>query len=244
MLTNFLPLLAVLFAIGTVSTFYSDGNPETTSVDGQLANEPAATTWATIHDAASGTSIDDSGGSISLAVSADTVANQWVAVRRGAHLFDTASIPDGDTIDSATFEFVAEVKVDTLSPAGSVRMVTTTPASNTALVVGDFSQTGGTPATAQATDLTVASLTADSATFNVFTLNATGRGNISKTGVSKFGIRIASDGTNTEPTWSSNNQTRVVVATAEEILAGDKRPKLVVTHTAPPATFTPRAMVF
>jgi hypothetical protein len=156
-------------------------------------------------------------------------------------LFNTASLGDSDTIDSATLEFVATAKGDALSPAGSLRMVTSTPTSDTGLVAADYAQLG---TVGQAPDMTIASVDVGGVNYNVMTLNATGRGNVSKAGVSKFGVRTISDADNAEPTWASDANQYASIATAEESLAGDKRPKLVVTHTAPPSTFVPKLLVF
>lgn len=226
-----------LVEFGTVTTFYPDADPETSSVDGNIARDVAAPgdTYASIHDAASGTSAPSSGASFSTIISASaTDTDRWRGLNRAIIVFDTASIPDGDTIDAATYETVYITRVDQMSQ--SIRMVTSTPATNTNLVTGDYSQLG---TAAQANEVTLASLTVDSATYNTLTLNATGRGNISTTGVSRFGVRLVSDANNVSPTWVADNQANIETASAEEILAGDRRPRLVVTHTTPPtATIT------
>ena len=212
----------------TVTTFFPDAHVETTSVDGQTQRAGVNEIYATIRGGA-GTGSTDTGSTQTVAISTSTTTDQYDILRRGILLFDTASLPDGDTIDSATFELVVTSKLEQLSPADSVSLVESTPASNTGLIDADYGQTGTTK---QATDLTIASLTADSSTFNVWTLNATGEASIDATGVTKFGLRLASDADNNEPTWGSSDTTQFLWATAEEILAGDKRPKLVVTHSA------------
>ena len=213
----------------TVSTFYPDTDPETTSVDGAVLRSVAGEVWATIRDTAAATHAQPSETTDNIPrIEAGTTSGQWTTLQRGFLLFDSSGLPDGDTVDSATFEFVSTAKADTLSPAGQMRLVTANPASNTNLVTGDYDDIG---TVAQATDKTVASVTADSATYNAMTLNATGLGNISKTGVTKFGIRSIADADNAEPTWAFVADQFVKMATAEEVLAGDKRPKLVVTHT-------------
>jgi len=221
-----------------VTTFFPDANPETTSVDGVIERVVTEETWATISGAADGTGAGDLDSSHEIRIlSGPTTADRWNRIARGISLFDTASLPDGDDIDSATVEFVL-ISPITNDFTDSLSLVLSTPASNTAIVTGDYDQLGTVK---QATDVTLASLTADSATFNVMTLNATGRGNITKTGVSKFGFRMAKDDA-TGPTWVASKNSLITMASAEEVLAGDKRPKLVVTHTTPP--FIPRAVVF
>lgn len=225
----------------TVSTFFPDADPETTSVDG-YATRTTEEAWGTKR-AGAGLSASAVADFIRAMVDTNAAGTFFNIMARGVVLFDTSSIPDGDTIDSATFEFVVTVKDDTFAEAGSLRMVTSNPGTNTDVVAADFNLANFSDAE-QAPDLTIASLVADSATYTVMTLNATGRGNISKTGVSKFGTRLAHDATNTQPTLAASKSMRVDFASAEEALAGDKRPKLVVTHTPPPVTFIPKMLVF
>lgn len=213
-----------------VSTFFPDADPETTSVDGRV-QESTGQEWADIRSDV-GDTANDTNDNVGVAYSIQTVGPPvlWRAWSRGIFLFDTSSIPDSATIDSATFELVAISKTDNFTD--SMSMVTSAPASNTALVAGDFDSLGTTK---QASDITIASITADSSTFTAFTLNATGLSNISKTGVTKFGVRGTADNDNNEPTGTDDEKTEVIWASAEEQLSGDKRPKLVVTHTNPAA---------
>lgn len=221
----------------TVSTFYPDGHPESTSVDGIVTIEiGAGADWSVIRATSTGGSATDGGSTFAIVIQCDAAENKWDLFRRGFFLFDTSALGAGATISSATFGLVITAKTDDFSD--SISMVTTTPASNTELVVGDFNQIGTTK---QATDLTLAGLTADSATFNSFTLNSTGLGNISLTGISKFGVRMTSDNDDSEPTYVQNDVGHIQVAAAEETLSGDKRPKLVVTYTL---AFTPKVMMF
>jgi hypothetical protein len=162
--------------------------------------------------------------------------DRYDTMQRAIVLFDTSALGDAVTIESATLEFVLAQLEDAFG-GDSLSMVTSTPASDTAVASGDYEQTGTTK---QAADLALSALTSDSATFNAFTLNATGLGNISKTGLSKFAIRTANDiaGSNS---WSSSDRIFVKIASAEETLSSDKRPKLVVVHSSP---FTPKLIMF
>ena len=225
----------------TVSTFYPDGDPETTSVDGSVVNNQGAggVSWATLRDAASGTTANPSLAQVPVNMIAGNITDNFRIISRVFFLFLTSTLGDNDTIDAATLEFVVISGSRTDEWPSSAALVTSTPASNTDLVTGDYSQVGTVD---QATDVTFASLTVDSATYNAMTLNATGRGNVSKTGITKFGLRETRDADNAPPTWVSLRAGEIEIATAEEVLAGDKRPKLVVTHTSPP--FVPTVIVF
>ena len=208
----------------TVSTFYPDADVETDTVDG-WAEHVGDAVWDTIHDGA-GTGSNDAHSVNFLDLCSTSTTNQWERMIRNFYLFDTSSIPDGDAIDSATFEQVFTASQDDFT--SSISLVTTTPNANDDLVNGDYTQVGTTK---QATDVTIAGLTVDSSTYNAMTLNATGLGNISKTGITKFGTRHLADLSDTEPTWASSSCSKASSASADEVLAGDKRPKLVVTHS-------------
>lgn len=228
----------------TVSTFYPDADPETNSVDGEVRRDVTAGSWADTHD---GVGQSSNGSNDVMTPNVGTNGSSLFRMTRAILLFNTGpTLPDGDTIDSATLEFVCVIggRVNDFAEAGSLSLGTSNPASNIGVANSDFN-IGNWPAHVdQATPLMLAGLTVDSATYNVFTLNATGWGNISKTGVSKFGIRLKHDADNTSPTAAADKNMQASLASAEELLAGDKRPKLVVTHTAPPATFTPKMVVF
>src|SRR3989344_4566684 len=69
--------------------------------------------------------------------------------------------------------------------------------------------------------------------YNDFTLNSSGLAQISKTGISKFGMREASyDVANTQPTWGSGQEFSVSGRFADKAGTSED-PKLVVTHSAP-----------
>ena len=220
---------------GTVETVYPDPSSR---VDGDVIRS-LSNTFANLRTGA-GTNAIDNGAEMMSLVRTDTVTSKYGNFWRTVTLFDTSPLPDGTTIESATFEFVATATQDQFTESGSLSMVPSNPASNTALASGDFETFGpnGATQTKQAADLTIASITADSATYNSFTLNATGLAAISKTSITKFGTRITFDNDNVEPTWGSLLGARVIIATAEETVAGDKRPRLVVTHAVPSAAIT------
>ena len=218
----------------TTTIFNPDAHTESTSVDGDCQRGSVSETFSTIR-AGAGTSATDSAVFMKVITNSTGTTDRYDTMQRAIVLFDTSALGT-DTIESATLEFVLAQLEDAFG-GDSLSMVTSTPASDTAVASGDYAQTGTTK---QAADLALSGLTSDSATFNAFTLNATGLGNISKTGISKFAIRTANDiaGSNS---WSSSDRIFVKIASAEETLSSDKRPKLVVVHTSP---FTPKAIMF
>jgi hypothetical protein len=219
----------------TSTSVYPNPDEESTSVDGECSNGNFAA-WSTVHDASSGTGDDASATSNTPTFKGHTTTNEWISMGRTFMLFDTgAAIDAGQTKDSATFEFTASTKTDDFTD--SVSMVTSTPASNTAIANGDFDQTTNTK---QATDITVDSIDAGGSNYNAMTLNATGLGNIALGGISKFGLKTLYDLNDSPPTWGSGSITRIHIKMADTS-GTSADPKLVVLHSAP---FTPTAIFF
>lgn len=204
------------------STFNPDANPETTSVDGEATEGTDNQTWATKHDAADGTTANDSSTSFNIYLATGT-ASGWLNLRRTFTLFDSSSLPDNATIDTTTKVRLYVSSKDTDVALTGMRIVTTTPASNTAIVAADYDQLG---TIAQAPDLATASVTAGA--YNDFDLNATGDSNVSLTGITKFGCRFVADADNSEPTRPGNGIDGSFICDSAE---GTNKPQLVVDYT-------------
>jgi len=219
----------------TTTTVYPDPHVESTTVDG-YASDTTQAAWGTIRGAA-GDQADDSNALLKVNIkTAFNSSPDYETMRRGVVLFDTSGIDDSDTKDSATCELVVNSKSATLS-ADSVSMCTSAPASNTAIVAGDYDSHGTTK---QSNDLTISGITADNTTYNAWTLDSTGLGNIDLAGVSKFGFRMLSDLSDAEPTYGNDDINEIQPRTADQ--AGtSKDPKLVIVHTSP---FTPKVIMF
>lgn len=215
-------------ALATTDTFYPDANTEVTTVDGQITRNVNGSTFSSLRTGA-GTGAGDATNPISLGwIDAAGTSDQWDAIRRSVFGFDTTSIPDANTITSATLSFYGQAKVDNFSQ--SLVIDRNPPATATALVAGDYDLAGWDSLEQSTARMTI---TAFSTTgYNDFTLNSTGIGNISKTGVSWFGTRLSGDFDNSEPLWSSNAQGYANANSAEQ--AGTTQdPKLVVVHSLP-----------
>ena len=208
------------------STFFPDPDVETTSFDGSSAYSTAAGgTFAEAHDAAAGTSAQDSTGAAGgLNVTERTADTNLFDIVRTFYLFDTSSLPDTATIDSATFRFAVYDKTNTDNDGQDyVNIFTTTPASNTALITADFDQIGTTQ---QATSVDFGSLTSEAN--NTLTLNATGLTNISKTSITKFGMREGHDSENSIITTDTGNTMNTRYA---ETAGTGEDPMLTVVYT-------------
>lgn len=222
-----------LVAAHATDTFYPDPDPETTTVDG-VTGRAATETFATIR-AGAGTVAIDSGSNNSGPYNIREGSN-YVAMRRAIYLFDTSSIPDTNTISAAVHavDYVSGNSTNT----GNQYLVTcaSSPASNTALASSDYNVASwGTTNFGQSAEL-------DAMTYPGYesvTMNASGLAAISKTGVTKLGVRCTDDFDNTEP-GGTDGGSEVSANFSEKTGTGDD-PYLQVTHAAP--TFTPRAVV-
>lgn len=218
--------------MNVVDTFFPDPAPETTSVDGFVGRGNAVNeTFSTIR-AGAGTNADSAsatGRFYRLLGSATT--DQYDILDRGIHLFDTSAIPDSNNINTAIFSINVDSKVNNLvltAAHAAVAVVLSTPASNTDLVAGDYGQTG----TVRQVDTDFPFADATAGSYADMTLNATGRSNVSKTGITKLATRCAVDLDAGTPAWASGASTHIVVVTAEAVGTGTD-PKLAVTHTVP-----------
>jgi len=197
----------------TTATFYA-----TQTGDGELYAGGAG--WDTQHDATSGTEDDDS---TTASVYAEAAGSYWLA--RLALPFDTSALPDDATITGATLYVYPTTKWD-VDTNGAVRVVQNTTASATSLNADDYDQIGSIndPA-AGATDSDITGISTGS--YLSIPLNATGLSWISKTGVTKLGLRESHDATDSAPASGLNG---IRISTADETGTAQD-PKLEITYT-------------
>lgn len=200
------------------TSFYPDANPESTSVDGYAAWDGAGSTWATVR-AAAGTSADDT-DVFDMRISCSTTLNLIIRNTRGVILFDTSSITNQNFVTAANFKFTGITSAD--DQGLSFTLVTSAPASNTAVASGDYNIANfGT--THLCNDVTIASITDD--VEKTTALNASGLAAISTSGITKLGFVFKEDIDNTY-TWSSSAENRFAVYSAEYA----NKPTLEVTY--------------
>lgn len=207
----------------TTSTFYPDPNVESTSVDGWALATNAGTTWATIR-AQAGDSANDSSAVRGAGYLLGYEGGNWEEMGVGIYIFDTSSIPDSDTISSATLSLYGQGKADNGNQAVAITGITTS--SNTSITGTDF---GNRLSTRFASDIDITAATTSG--YNDFALNASGIANISKTGVSKFCARISGELDDSEPTLGSRLEVKLDVYNADQTGTAND-PKLVVEHAA------------
>lgn len=210
-----------------ILTVYPDPDAEITSVDGFVGRTGVSESWATIIAGAGNTSSDNAPTGNFIAAGATGTSNLWESLIRSIFLFDTSALGASASISAAVLSLTGTSKLDPSGLAPNIDIYTSTPASNTALANADYSQLGSTSQTGSPISYTSYSTTG----YNDFTFNATGIGNISKTGVSKFGARNANyDVAGTAPTWSAGTAFRLQGIYADT--AGTSTdPKLVITYT-------------
>lgn len=217
-------------------TVYPDAHEETDTVDGSVTHSygKGDDTWANLI-AGAGSGHDDTSGNnhFVLAYSCSTTKDKWINMIRSIFLFDTSALTADATISAAVMSLDGSGKNDGSSSTPNTNVYSSAPASNDDLVNGDFDSLGTTEF---ATSITYADW--DTAGYNDFTFNATGRAAVSKTSISKFGCRNPSyDVGATPPAWVFGASATLRCNHAETTGTGDD-PKLVVTYTLPGANMT------
>ena len=214
-------------------TVYPEAGTGSTSCDGQVYRGSAVNeTFATIR-AGDGTTAETTPAHDALGeFLASTTSNQYNRLRRELFVFDTSALTASASISAATMSINGGVgsSVTGLGDLNIAIVGVPTMAANTSVATSDYQNNAST--TTLQSDTTIAFSAWAYAAYNDFAFNATGIGNISKTGVSKFMTRNSADRTNSAPTWSSGAQSTVEANFADTALTTTD-PKLVITYTIP-----------
>ncbi len=175
----------------TVQSFFAG------SGDGLVEGFLTSTTWDAVHDLTDGTGTNE-GSTFMEATSFGNGSNQNRGIVRAFIPIDTSGIPDGSTISAATLNIYATAKGDDDNDAQSYisTVINTTQVSTSALEVADFDQCGDavddpTEGNDNGDRLDITSITTSA--YNTIDLNATGIASISKTGITKIGLREGHD---------------------------------------------------
>ena len=233
------------FELGDTLTVYPDANPESATVDGHIS----ATVYATnsrlylelldnpfSYQGYDTSTIAQIGGGCGYWYEQNPTFYPYNYAHRGILLFDTSPLGAGATISAATFPVRGYYKQGGWF---DINVYSSNPASNTAIAgtKGNWDSFGSTAfSTAISYDNFLTS-----STFNNFAFNSSGIANISKTGISKFGLRSANaDAAYTEPSleaWRDGDFSGEYIYNAEQ--GSGYKPKLVVTYTLPAVTVHP-----
>lgn len=220
--------LSTQVALGATSTFYPDAGTGGTTVDGTARRGGINETFSTII-AGAGTLSDDTSTTVRVFLRASITSNQYDQLRRSILTFDTSSLTAGATISSTVFSLFGVAKANALG-SPDIDVVASTPASNNAVVSGDYSQLGSTVFSS----ITYSSYSISA--YNDFTLDANGIANVSKTGISKFGTRMSWDTDGSfGGSWSAVANSSLNAKSADET-GTTNDPKLVVEYEAVTST--------
>lgn len=219
--------LQFLFA-GVTTSFYPNADPESTTFDGYITRSGVTEAWAAIRGGAGNFGEDNSSDFIFASWLATTSSNTWDTIARGIFLFDTSAISTAATVSAVSFKFYCTGKVapsDATASKRELEVVSSAPASNTAVSNADYASMGSTSFGA----FVYADITASAV--NTKALDAGGIANVTKGGISKFGVRSGADLDNNAPTWVSEDQYIIYGAFAETTGTAND-PTLEVTYTA------------
>lgn len=211
-----IPSVNVMF---TESTFNPDANPESTSVDGSVERASVDATWAAARETADGTSATPSSASCYLMSERQSVGGVYNCYRIFT-LFDSSALTAKAIISAGVYSIHWSAGEGSFG-AG---LIQTNPASNTNLVTGDFDALTLDSPDEGATRISAGGW---SAGFNNMVMNATGRGWISLTGITKLGLRADRDIDDTTPPNEPRQYCSIGMAD------GANDPRLVVTYTLP-----------
>lgn len=218
-------------------TAYPNPSPGVTSCDGWIRQFDVGTyTWASLVALTAGSEavVTDSDFYL-IFIGGDQTTNAWARLQRAFFLFDTSTIGSG-VASAATLSIYGGTfgggggKADNRSIAPNVDIYTSSPASNTTLVTGDFDQVGSTSLTTGA--VSYAAWTAGA--YNDFTLNASGLAAIATTGITKLAARNGNyDAAGTAPTAAFGDIGAYLTGVYANNTGTSADPKLVVTYTVP-----------
>lgn len=158
------------------------------------------------------------------------------SVIRALTNFDTSALGSRASITAATFSIKPTGTHFDFKTGDFVRLVLNTIVSNVNYATRDFTLFG---TASQATaDFPIANFVTGA--YADFTLSATGRGHISKTGITHFGLRVGGDISNSQPVADTDpgfpsKGGAVVFFYSADMNGTDNDPKLVITYTLPPS---------
>lgn len=158
----------------------------------------------------SGTGNDNDNGADNIVggVDANSGASNYKNMWRYVVLFDTSSLPDDQTITSATLSlYDSNSKADTFATTPTYVVVSSNPASTSTIASADY-QTRGSTALSNYIAFAVSQ-------YNVLTLNAAGIALINNAGITKLGTTINWDLDNTPPAWSTDKRSYRYIRSAD-----------------------------
>lgn len=215
----------------TNMTFYPEAHPEAVSVDGNVEYSTyPGVTWATIHDAGTGSGSADDGDHGSVAgLYAGTTLDKWKWMVRSVFVVDTSALPDTAIITGAYFKLYGESssRVGDWNP--SFNIYSFNPISDNAVAVGDYEHARyGLSAYSDTSILYGDWNTGDPGDANEWEFNEVGLGAISKNGTTKLSLRSLWDANDSAPAWGDGYTIGVTSYMADKGVG--YKPELVVCY--------------
>ena len=202
--------------------------------DGRVNNSNSSTTWATIHDAATGNASSSVATTTNIYATTSAPSTTFTCIRSFFPI-DTSGLSDTCTVTAADFVF----NINSVANSGTQTpaLVQTSQASTSSLVSADFDQCGAiSNPTEGATRLTISSTG-----IKTFSLNSTGLTWISKSDYTKLGVRSGNlDCDNVSPTDGVDEA--LIIADTSEATGTSTDPYLSVTWSES-TTFTPKIII-
>lgn len=224
-------VLRPLLPFGLTVTTFEPVAGANSPVDGHFLAEDAVlgpnVGFTSIRNAAAASS--NTNTATTMIVDVDRIDADSFNVYRAVHCYNTASIPDGDTIDAATVAGKVTGLVDASNDGNDYIVIGRWTGAEPTLANADWDLMDGLTGsvTAQSDTIDITGMTAE--TVQTWTLNATGRGNINLTGVTKLSFHEGHDAVNSAPGTSTS--TGIQVYSADH--ATEPAPLLTVTHSTP-----------
>ncbi len=216
------------FEISASSTFYPDAHEESATVDGSARHTSDNTAWDPLQAAAGLNAWDDIASGSAMVIETGSTS-LWKRILRSIFLFDVSSL-SGEKASAATFSLMesdALTSPDNCSISPTYNIFESAPASNTAVVAGDFDSPGTTEFSS---DLAHGSIVLND--YNPFVLNSPGltflQAAIDGDGIVKLGFRESTyDAPDSEPARNGNSLISKFSTDFSDRGSGYK-PKLVV----------------
>jgi hypothetical protein len=221
----------------TTTTMYTD---DTDVEDGGAATTVPNSLWTVLVNHAGGNAINNAAAHIDLFRTTNgSITNRYQNISRSFFGFDTSDIGAGEAVSAATLVLTGREKNDHTGSSFTYNIVSADPASNTAIVAGDYDSVGDT----KFSDTDISHSSASTSGTNSWAFNSAGIAYIKVDEPSFFaGRETTYDLADSSPGWTANgNDGGFNVHSAEQAGAADQRPTLTVTHAA---AFTPRLAIF
>lgn len=219
----------IVGSVGNTTDTFNPAAGAVTPCDGTVGRIGVTESWTNVRGG-TGNNVPVTNGQEYCTIAATAVLNNWSGIRRLLTGFDTSSIPDTNVISSATYSLYFNTGTNPDAFTQDFVVDRKVPAASNTFANGDYDTSGWAGVAQSNTRPTVAGLSGNS--YIDFAFNATGIGNISKTGLSWFGLRVGGDFDNIEPAWSINGESQGQFRMADN---ASNFPQLVVVHAAAPA---------